>query len=110
MVIEAFVPKMPVEAFNIGILGRLARLDECQLHTPVFSSFAGRVRMVCRVMWYGVLMGLRDAPPIPFLQFLAPGHEADQAQTGKHQGIGCGFRNDANYEDLAQAVDSKGSR
>ena len=39
MVIQTFVPKMPVEAFNIGILRRLARLDECELYTPGMGPF-----------------------------------------------------------------------
>ena len=37
MVVQALIPESTIEAFDIGILRRLTRLDECQLYTASMS-------------------------------------------------------------------------
>lgn len=37
MLVQAFVPEAPAEAFNVGIFDELAKTDEVQFHIPAIS-------------------------------------------------------------------------
>lgn len=52
MVVQAFIPKAPVETFDVGVLCRLPWLNQLQLHTiavgPLVKRLAGEFRaLIC---------------------------------------------------------------
>lgn len=73
MFIQAFIPKLPVEALHVGILLGLPRIDEMQSHSPLagpaIQRLAGELRAVVNHdhLWHASLPAqLFQHPRHPF--------------------------------------------